>query len=175
MSEASPGAAPGAVPRAKAHYRIGLTLAVAAVVVALDQLTKWWALERLSPPHGPIDVAWTLRFNLTFNSGMAFSQGRGLGPVIGAIALVVVVVLVISAGRGASTLGAVAIGMVVGGAAGNLCDRLFRSDSGFLQGEVIDFIDLRWWPVFNVADAAVVIGGILLVVAAWRSGRDEAA
>jgi len=148
---------------------------VAAIVLALDQLTKWWALERLSPPDGSIDLFWTLRLSLTFNSGMAFSQGRGFGPVIGAIALIVVVVLVISAGRGASTLGAVAIGMVVGGAAGNLCDRLFRSDSGFLQGKVIDFIDLQWWPVFNLADAAVVIGGVLLVVAAWRSGREAAA
>ena len=148
---------------------------MAVVVFALDQLTKWWALERLSAPDGPIDVIWTLRFNLTFNSGMAFSQGRGLGPVIGAIALVVVVVLVVSVGRGASTLGAVAIGMVVGGAAGNLADRLFRSDSGFLQGHVIDFIDVQWWPVFNVADMAVVIGGLLLVLAAWRSGREPAA
>ena len=167
--------APEAPTRAKAHYRIGVTLGVAAIVIALDQLTKWWALEGLSPPDGPIDVIWTLRFNLTFNSGMAFSQGRGLGPVIGAVALVVVVVLVMSVGRGASTLGAVAIGMVVGGAVGNLSDRLFRSDSGFLQGRVIDFIDVQWWPVFNVADAAVVIGGLLLVVAAWRSGREQAA
>lgn len=164
--------APTAPPRVRARYRLGLTLAVAAVVLVLDQLTKWWALEKLSPPNGPIDVVWTLRFNLTFNSGMAFSQGRGLGPIIGAIALVVVVVLVVSAGRGASTLGAVAIGMIVGGAAGNLADRLFRSDSGFLQGHVVDFIDVQWWPVFNVADMGVVIGGLLLVFAAWRGGSE---
>jgi signal peptidase II len=59
---------------------------------------------------------------------------------------------------------AVAVGLVVGGAAGNILDRLFRSGDGFLKGEVVDFIDLQWWPVFNVADAAVVIGGILLLV-----------
>ena len=127
--------APEAPSRAKAHYRIGLTLGVAAVVIALDQLTKWWALERLSPPDGPIDVIWTLRFNLTFNSGMAFSQGRGLGPIIGTLALVVVVVLVVSVGRGTSTLGAVAIGLVVGGAVGNLSDRLFRSDERLPAGQ----------------------------------------
>ena len=97
---------------------LGVTVAVAVLVVVLDQLTKWWALERLV--DGDIDVVWTLRFRLAFNSGMAFSQGRGLGPVIGALGLVVVVVLVVSARKGTSTLGAVAVGLVIGGAAGNL-------------------------------------------------------
>jgi signal peptidase II len=151
--------------------RLGLTLLVAALVLAADQLSKWWALERLD--EGDIDLFWTLRLRLTFNSGMAFSQGRGLGPVIGALALVVVVVLVLAARKGASTLGAVAVGMVLGGAAGNLADRLFRTDSGFLQGRVVDFIDLQWWPVFNVADAAIVIGGIVLVLAAGFGARES--
>ena len=53
--------------------------------------------------------------------------------------------------------------MVMGGAAGNVCDRLFRG-SGWLRGSVVDFIDLRWWPVFNVADIGVTVGGLLLVV-----------
>jgi signal peptidase II len=144
-------------------------LAVAAVVLLVDQLTKSWAQHRLS--EGDINLFWTLRLRLAFNSGMAFSQGRGLGPIIGALALVVVVVLVLSASRGTSKLGAVAIGLVAGGALGNLADRLFRSDQGFLQGHVIDFVDLQWWPVFNVADACIVVGGILLVVSAWRSSR----
>jgi signal peptidase II len=158
--------------RSPARGLLGLTIAVAALVVVLDQLTKWWALERLV--DGDIDVVWTLRFRLAFNSGMAFSQGRGLGPVIGALGLVVVVVLVVSARKGTSKVGAVAVGMVIGGAAGNLLDRLFRSDDGLLQGRVVDFIDFQWWPVFNVADMAIVIGGILLVVSAWSGTRQPA-
>ena len=84
----------------------------------------------------------------------------------------VIVVLVVSARKGTSTLGAAAVGMVVGGAAGNIADRLFRSDEGFLQGKVIDFIDFQWWPVFNVADIGVVVGGVLLVISAWRASRE---
>ena len=65
--------------------------------------------------------------------------------------------------RSTRHVGAVALGLVLGGAAGNLLDRLFREGSGFLGGGVVDFIDLQWWPIFNVADAAVTIGGLLLV------------
>jgi signal peptidase II len=137
--------------------------AVALAVVAVDQLTKAWAVNALDDGHD-VDVVWTLRFHLTFNGGMAFSQGRGLGPVIGVLAIVVVAVLLISLRRTGSTVASVAVGLVVGGAAGNILDRLFRSGDGFLTGEVVDFIDLQWWPVFNVADAAVVIGGILLLL-----------
>ena len=67
---------------------------------------------------------------------------------------------------------AVALGMIVGGASGNVADRLLRGDSGFLQGSVVDFIDLQWWPVFNVADIGVVCGAILLSIATFR-GTDQ--
>ena len=147
----------------KASRGTVITVAVAALVVLLDQLTKTWAVNALDDGHD-VDVIWTLRFHLTFNGGMAFSQGRGLGPVIGIVAIIVVVILLVSLRRTGSTVAAVAVGLVVGGAAGNILDRLFRSGDGFLKGEVVDFIDLQWWPVFNVADAAVVIGGILLLV-----------
>jgi len=147
----------------KASRGTVITVAVAALVVLLDQLTKTWAVNSLDDGHD-VDVIWTLRFHLTFNGGMAFSQGRGLGPVIGIVAIIVVVILLVSLRRTGSTVAAVAVGLVVGGAAGNIFDRLFRSGDGFLKGEVVDFIDLQWWPVFNVADAAVVIGGILLLV-----------
>jgi signal peptidase II len=146
-----------------------ITIGVAALVIAVDQLTKAWAVNALDDGHD-IDVIWTLRFHLTFNGGMAFSQGRGLGPVIGVVALIVVVVLLASLRRhNHSTIAAVAVGLVVGGAAGNILDRLFRSGDGFLTGEVIDFIDLQWWPIFNVADSAVVIGAILLLVTSLRA------
>ena len=147
----------------KASRGTVITVAVATLVVLVDQLTKTWAVNALDDGHD-VDVVWTLRFHLTFNGGMAFSQGRGLGPLIGVVAIIVVAILLVSLRRTGSTVAAVAVGLVVGGAAGNILDRLFRSGDGFLKGEVVDFIDLQWWPVFNVADAAVVIGGILLLV-----------
>jgi signal peptidase II len=147
----------------------GLTVAVAFAVVAVDQLTKRWAVDRLSDGRD-VDLVWTLRLHLAFNSGMAFSQGRGLGPVIGVVALVVVVALLVSLRRGGSTLAAVSVGLVVGGAAGNVADRLFRTGGGgFLSGAVVDFIDLQWWPVFNVADACIVVGGLLLAASSLRA------
>jgi signal peptidase II len=155
-------ASPGSVT-SKASRGTVITVAVAAAVVLADQLTKTWAVNALDDGHD-VDLFWTLRFHLTFNGGMAFSQGRGLGPVIGVVAIVIVAVLLISLRRAGSTVAAVAVGLVVGGAAGNILDRLFRSGDGFLKGEVVDFIDPQWWPVFNVADAAVVIGGILLLI-----------
>ena len=136
------------------------SLAIAAVVVLVDQLTKEWALNALA--DGPIDVVWTLRFNLAFNKGMAFSQGRGLGPIIGVVALFVIVALLVSVGRSSSRVYPLAVGLIIGGALGNLIDRLFR-DPGWLRGAVVDFIDLQWWPIFNVADIGITVGGALLL------------
>jgi signal peptidase II len=147
-----------------------ITLAVAGAVVGIDQLTKAWAVRHLRDGH-TVDLIWTLRLNLTFNSGMAFSQGRGLGPLIGVVALIVIVVLLASLRRSASLGNAIALGLVIGGAASNILDRLFRSGDGFLSGQVVDFIDLQWYPVFNLADSAIVIGGILLLFFSFRAAR----
>jgi signal peptidase II len=138
-----------------------VTMPVAIVVVVVDQLTKWWALERLSGGRD-IDLVWTLRLNLVRNSGAAFSTGRGLGPVLGVVAVIVVFLLVRYGRMASSSPTAAGIGLVLGGAVGNLADRAFRSGDGFLGGHVVDFVDLQWWPVFNVADAAIVIGGLVL-------------
>ncbi len=142
---------------------------MAALVVVVDQLTKWWAVHALGDGH-IIDLVWTLRFNLVRNSGAAFSTGRGLGPLLGLGAVVVVVVL-IRLGRVYRSPGtALALGAVLGGAVGNLIDRAVREGSGrFLGGYVIDFIDVQWWPVWNVADMAIVCGGIAL---AWLVSRE---
>jgi signal peptidase II len=175
VSDESSPAVP-ARPAAPASGRSGLALTamVAATVVLVDQLSKAWALNALEGGR-VIDVVWTLRFNLAFNSGMAFSQAQGAGPILGVIALVVIVVLLVSVGRSGGRLGAVATGLVIGGALGNVIDRLFRSGSGFLRGEVVDFIDLQWWPVFNVADMAITVGGVLLIGTAWfGDGRSTA-
>jgi len=119
-------------------------------------------------------VVWTLRLMLTRNTGAAFSLGGGSGAIIGALALVVVGVLVWQGRTVGSRLGAVALGLVLGGALGNIADRAFRGDGGLFGGAVVDFIDFQWWPVFNVADMGVVIGGILLVVVSLWGPHDEA-
>ncbi|MCY4037783.1 MAG: signal peptidase II [bacterium] len=160
--------APEAQRRSRRHNLV--LLGVAALVVAVDQLTKWWALEALDDRD--IEVVWTLRLNLVHNSGAAFGLGQGLEVVIAAVALLFVI-LVAWAGWGGRRLSLPPglLGMVLGGAAGNLVDRAARSDDGFLGGAVVDFIDLQWWPVFNAADSAIVVAGVILVLTASRQRR----
>lgn len=135
---------------------------------ALDQLTKLWALHALE--DSPIPVVWTLRFDLAYNSGASFSLGTGMGPWIALGTVIIVGFLLHAAWSTRSRVAAVAFGLIVGGALGNLADRLLRSGSGFLGGSVVDFIDLQWWPVFNLADVGVVCGAILLIVTLLRGG-----
>lgn len=143
--------------------RVLLPLFVAVDVVIADQLTKWWAIEALTDPPRDIDIVGSLRFNLVYNTGMAFSRGEGMGGWIGIVAVVLVVGLAVAIRRLPDLRTAIPMALIAGGAVGNLIDRFFRGD-GFLDGAVIDFIDLQWWPVFNIADAAVVIGGVALLV-----------
>lgn len=148
----------------RAHF--GIVAGVAALVVLLDQLSKWWVLENLEPGV-PRPLVWTLQLNLQRNSGAAFSfgAGSGFGRFVPILALVVVGVLLWQGRTGASRLGAVALGLVAGGAIGNVIDRIARADGGgVFSGRVVDFLDLQWWPVFNVADMGVVVGCVLLVL-----------
>jgi signal peptidase II len=140
-----------------------MSLLVAVVIIVLDQLSKAWALRDLADGH-IIHVIWTLQFNLTYNRGMAFSRGTGLGPIIGVMALVVVLMLLLSLRRADNSLTRLATGLIIGGAIGNILDRLFRG-SGWMRGAVIDFIDFQWWPVFNIADMAIMIGAATMIVA----------
>jgi signal peptidase II len=139
---------------------------IAVVVLIADQISKHWALSALS--SGPIDLFWTLRLRLVFNPGMAFSQGQNLGPLIAVVSLFVIAALLVSVAKGSGLGHPMVIGLVVGGAAGNLSDRLFRGDA-WLRGEVVDFIDLQWFPVFNIADTAINLGVILLLIGAIRT------
>jgi len=143
-------------------------VAVAAVSIAVDQATKVWALDALTG-RAPVHVLGSLQLALSFNSGVAFSLGRGSGLTIVPIALAVVVVVVFVARHMPGRWPALAVGLVVGGATSNLADRLLRD----LQGSVVDFIDLQWWPVFNVADACIVVGGILLALCSLRRPSHE--
>jgi signal peptidase II len=139
---------------------------LAALVVALDQLTKQWALVALD--DGPIDLVGSLRLKLAFNDSAAFSIGGGRTTLIAVIGLVVVVVLVRMGLRAERRLWAMGLGVVLGGALGNLVDRIARDGSGVLGGKVVDFIDLQWWPVFNVADVSLWVGIGLLFLSTWR-------
>lgn len=139
-----------------------LTALIVAFVVAFDQLTKRWAVSELTGRE-PIHVVWTLQWNLARNSGMAFSQAQGIGPLIGVAALFVVVWLAWTSRVLTSRVASVAAGLIAGGAIGNLADRVFRGDR-VLHGAVIDFIDFQWFPIFNIADMAIDIGGAMFVL-----------
>jgi signal peptidase II len=141
-------------------------LAVAAAIVVVDQLTKIWAVRALS--DGPVGVIGTvLQFRLTRNPGGAFSLLTGLTPVLALLAVVMVVYIVRTARRTTDAVMAYSLALVLGGAVGNLVDRLVRSP-GFLRGEVVDFIKVPHWPTFNVADCAITIGVILIAIRGWR-------
>jgi signal peptidase II len=152
-------------PATTVNSRLGLAGTIAAAVVVLDQATKSWAVRELA--YRDIHVLWTLDLRLTFNDGAAFGIGSGRSTFF-IIAGVVVLALVFAMARQfRGPLSAAALGLVIGGAAGNLIDRLFRD----ADGAVVDFIDLGWWPTFNVADAAITVGAVLLVL----SGREPRA
>jgi signal peptidase II len=143
-------------------------LPIAVLVVVIDQITKAWAINELVDRN--IELFWTLRFNLSFNTGMAFGQGRDLGPIIAVVAMVVVVVVLLRMRPDGGRLANIAIGLIIGGAVGNIIDRLFRG-RGWLRGGVVDFIDFQWFPIFNVADMGITIGGALLVLASFLANR----
>jgi len=155
----------------RAYRLLPVTLGVAALVVLLDQLAKHWAVNSLS--HGePRHVIWTLQWNLSYNHGMAFSTGTGVGPLIGLLAIGVVVAIVVATRHNPSRLVAVAAGLVLGGAVGNLLDRLFRGD-GWLHGAVVDFIDFQWFPIFNIADIGVNVGAALFILWSFTGDRGK--
>lgn len=172
MSDASaPAGSRPAGGRRRARW--ALLASVAVGVFALDQLTKWWAVNALDDRI--VELVGSLQLRLTYNYGAAFSISQGRGPLISLLAIVVVGVLVFSGRQATRPLPAVALGMVLGGAVGNLADRAFREGDGALGGGVVDFIDLQWWPVFNVADMGVVCGAMLLVLVSWRDEVEQAA
>jgi signal peptidase II len=151
--------------RQNGSRRLVVAVAIAFAVVLVDQLTKWWAVDRL--PAGPIHVVGTLDLELSLNTGSAFSMFTGQTALVMAVVFALVGVLLVMVWR-APTLGRAAIlGLILGGALGNLSDRLFRHD----HGAVVDFIALHFWPNFNVADSCIVVGCLLLLVSLMRGSR----
>lgn len=147
--------------------------AVAATVILIDHLTKAWAVETMQPRMvsggaGPIEVIGSLlRFTYVENTGAAFGLGSGLTLIFSLIALGVVVAILRMAPRLGSVPWAIALGGLLGGAVGNLIDRLTR-EPGPGRGYVVDFIELPYWPVFNIADMFVVCSALLMVLLSLR-------
>jgi signal peptidase II len=146
-----------------------LAAAIVLGVLALDQLTKLWAVRELR--DGPVSIIGTdVEFHLSRNSGAAFSLFRGFTPMLAVLAVVFAFVLVRAVRRAEDRLSVVALSLVLGGALGNLSDRMFRAPS-FLSGHVVDFIKVGSFPIFNVADSAITIGAVLLVIALFVPRR----
>lgn len=154
----APAPSPPGPPR-----QLRLLLSVAAVVLTLDIVTKVLAVKLL-PPGQPVSIIGdTVTWTLVRNSGAAFSMATGYTWALTLIATGVVVGIFWMGRRLVSPWWALGLGMILGGAMGNLVDRFFRAP-GPLRGHVVDFLSIGWWPVFNVADPSVVGGAILLVV-----------
>ena len=144
-------------PSPSGPAKLAVAVGIVAAVVLADQLTKWWAVDRLA--SGPVHVFWRLDFSLSVNTGSAFSLFQGATAALVVVAVALVAVLLVMVWR-APTFGRAAIlGLILGGALGNLHDRV-------AYGSVIDFIEVHifsyHWPDFNIADSAVVTGACLL-------------
>jgi signal peptidase II len=161
----TPGTQAGG-PKVARGRRIGVLLGIAVFVLAADAITKALVVVHLRPGEPVHVLGNVLMLNLLRNSGAAFSVGTGNTIVFTAIAVVVVVYIVRTARNLRSTGWAITLGLLLGGALGNLADRIFRAP-GLFRGDVVDWIEVtRYWPVFNVADSAIVCGGILTVLLA---------
>ena len=134
---------------------------IAAAVVALDQLTKVWAVAALSDESIEL-IDGFLQLRLTRNPGAAFSSFTGGGPLLGVLAALVAIAIAFLLPQIEERLDRVALSLVMGGALGNFTDRIFRGD-GFLDGAVVDFVDFSFWPTFNVADSAISVGVVLML------------
>ena len=140
---------------------------IAVIIVTADQITKAWAVRTLE--DGPLDGPFGSALRLVYNTGSAFSLGTGFGPLFGVIGLLVALAMfwVVRNVRSRATVAGLAL--LQGGAGGNLLDRIFRDGDGPLGGPVIDFLEVgSWWPVFNLADIAIVCGGAVILIFGTR-------
>ncbi|MCX4424844.1 signal peptidase II [Streptomyces mirabilis] len=157
--------APAEEPRGR--RRIAVLFTVAALAYALDLVSKLIVVAKLEH-HAPIRIIgdW-LRFEAIRNAGAAFGFGEAFTIIFTVIAAAVIVVIARLARKLYSLPWAIALGLLLGGALGNLTDRIFRSP-GIFEGAVVDFIAPKHFAVFNLADSAIVCGGILIVLLSFR-------
>lgn len=157
---------PGGQPR----RRVGILIGVAILVLAIDIVTKVTVVATLSN-RAPIRLlGGFLKLRVDRNPGAAFSFGPSLTILFSLIAITVIVVILRSSRRIRSLPWAITLGLLLGGATGNLGDRIFRWP-GVFRGWVVDWIQIPHWPVFNLADSAIVCGGILAVLLSARGIR----
>lgn len=159
-----------AAERAGTAFQLRLLALIGALVLAADIVTKVVAVAQLQDKEPVAILGGLVYLQIVRNSGAAFSLATGYTWVLTLVAAAVVVVIIRVARRLRSTGWAIALGLVLGGALGNLVDRLFRAP-GPLRGHVVDIVsvfgpDGRWFPVFNLADSSIVCGGALLVLLA---------
>ncbi len=150
-----------------------LGLSVAATIVLADRIVKWWAIGALAEEPFGVEVLPFFNLVLVWTRGISFGifGGGALPPwLLGVIALAVTLALVIWLRRAETRLLAATIGLVIGGAVGNVIDR-------FRFGAVADFLDLHWgdyhWPAFNLADAAITVGVVILLLDALLIGHER--
>ncbi|MFC9360595.1 signal peptidase II [Rhodococcus sp. NPDC057014] len=150
-------------PRPATHQRRLLLFAIAGTILATDLLTKILAVAHIEPGRPVWLIGDLVSLRLVRNPGAAFSMATGMTWLLTLVAVGVVIGVVRIGRTLRSPWWALGLGLVLGGALGNLVDRFFRAP-GVMQGHVVDFVSVGWWPVFNVADSAIVCGAILLVV-----------
>ena len=151
--------------------RVRLLLAVAVFVIVADVISKAIAVAHIREYTDIHLIGNLLMLTLTRNGGAAFNLGgTGMTIVFTAIAASVVAYILRASRNLRSTGWAITLGLLLGGATGNLIDRIFRAP-GFLRGDVIDWIELPHWPVFNVADSSIVCAGVLVVLLSLRGIR----
>ncbi|MBN1889787.1 MAG: signal peptidase II [Thermoflexales bacterium] len=150
--------------------QVALMAAIAALSIIADQTTKWWVATRMVSgqiwaPFPALEPYFTITY--VTNSGIAFGQLKGWGPAFAGVALVAIIAILFYQRHvpDGQWLMRVALGLQLGGASGNLINRLF------LRGEVIDFLDFKIWPVFNVADGSLVVGAVLMILVMMREPR----
>ncbi|WP_435830020.1 signal peptidase II [Rhodococcus coprophilus] len=136
---------------------------LAILICVADLVTKVLAVHYIDPADPISIIGDTVTLTLVRNPGAAFSMATGMTWLLTLVAIGVVIGVVKIGRTLQSRWWALGLGLVLGGALGNLTDRLFRSP-GPLQGHVVDFVSVGWWPVFNVADSSIVCGAVLLVV-----------
>jgi signal peptidase II len=151
--------------------RVALFATIALAALVLDVVSKVLLVAKIPADHAPVrTLGGAVYLQQTRNSGAAFSLGTGFTVILTVVAAAVVVFIVRTAGRMRSAGWAVALGLILGGALGNLADRIFRAP-GIGRGHVVDWISVfgpyaKYWPIFNIADSAIVCGAILAALLA---------
>jgi len=153
-----------------------LGLGLAALAIVLDQITKWLIVAVVMQPPHVVEILPIFNLVLTWNPGVSFGffNDAGNGLVLSLVAIGVVIFLTVWLRRAEAKLAVVGLGLIIGGALGNVIDRAVRPEHA-----VVDFLDAHWggyhWPAFNVADSCITVGAILLIADSLFSGRSRAA